>query len=166
MIRCGIDASSSCTGLCIFDDNELIYYNKFRPYKKLDFKNNACQIIEQIVEVINKYTPNVIYMEDVPRYVTAKGVNPLVTLGAVQGIFYYELTHNLGYNIQYVEVSEWRKKLNLLKGERKRDEQKAKAVQFANETFGLNLQYEKGKNLVGNDDDIAEAICIVVSQMV
>lgn len=166
MVICGIDASSSCTGLCIFNDSELIYYNKFKPQKKQDFKANACQIVEQITPIINDYCPDIIYMEDVPRYVGGKGNNALVALGAVQGIFYHELSHNLGYNIGYVDVNEWRKKLDFLKGERKREKQKAKAVEFANRTFGLELQYAEGKHLVSNDDDIAEAICIAISQMI
>ena len=60
---------------------------------------------------------------------------------------------------------ESRKKLDFLKGERKRDKQKAKAVTYVNELFGLNLYYQEGKKSVKDDDDIAEAICLVISEI-
>lgn len=166
----GIDASSSCTGVCIFDDRKLIYYNKFKPKNKSDFRHNTCEIIEQVLEIAKQYSPDIIYMEDVPKFVKqgSRGGNvlkPLITLGGVQGIFYYELVYKNGFNIQYVDVYEWRQKLDFLKGERKRDAQKSKAVNYVNDKFGLQLYYVEGKKSVKDDDDIAEAIAIVVSQI-
>lgn len=159
MIICGIDASSSCTGVCIFNDEELIYYNKFKPHTVVDFRHNTCEIVDQVIEVINLYCPDVIYMEDVPVFVNKqRGTKPLVALGAVQGIFYQKLAYQYGYHIEYVSVVSWRKKLDFLKGAKKREEQKAKAIEFVNQRYGLKL--------AKSDDDIAESICLVVSQMI
>ena len=158
MITCGIDASSSCTGVCIFDDKELIYYEKFKPKKVVDFRHNTCDIIDMVIDVVNLYCPDIIYMEDVPTFVNKKrGVKPLIALGAVQGIFYRRLVYDYGYNVKYIAVSEWRKELDFLKGARGRDDQKAKAVEFANKIYGLQLKK--------SDDDIAEAICLTTSQI-
>lgn len=159
MIKCGIDASSSCTGVCIFDNEELIYYEKFKPYKVIDFRHNTCEIVDQVADIINLYCPDVIYMEDVPTFVNKqRGPKPMVALGAVQGIFYQKLAYQYGYHIEYISVTSWRKKLDFLKGAKKREEQKAKAVEFVNQRYGLKL----GKS----DDDIAESICLVVSQTI
>jgi len=167
----GLDASTSCTGICIFNDKKLIYYNKIKPKNNTDFRHNACDIVEQVLEVAEKYKPNIIYMEDVPTFVRKGGrggniLKPMVSLGSVQGIFYYVLCHKHGFKIEYVGVAEWRQKLGFLKGEkgdRSRDKQKAKAVTYVNDIFGLNLHYVEGKKSVKDDDDIAEAICIVMS---
>lgn len=163
MIVCGIDASSTCTGICFFQDGKLIFYDKFYPYEREDFRGHTCQIIGQVIEVVKKYSPDIIYMEDVPHYVGGRGVKPLIYLGCVQGIFYYELVYKLNYKIQFVDVYKWRQNLGFLAGERKRAEQKKKAIEFVNETFDLELKYKTSKG--GTDDDIAEAICIAYSQM-
>ena len=76
--------------------------------------------------------------------------------------FYYKLSKEQGYNIEFLDVDEWRQEMGFLKGkERKREDQKQKAVDFVNETFGLNLHFVKGSKSKKQDDDIAEAICIV-----
>lgn len=163
---CGIDASSSCTGISIFISGNLVYYDKIKPKKRVNFRDNTCQIVEQVLEIVERYKPDIIYMEDVPAYVNRNGVKPLISLGCVQGVFYHELTYKKGFNIKYIPVSEWRQKLDLLKGERNRDKQKLKSVQLCNSIFGLDLQYVEGKSLATNDDDIAEAILVAYSQMI
>jgi Holliday junction resolvasome RuvABC endonuclease subunit len=170
MIYMGLDASSSCTGICIFNDRNLIYYNKIKPKDNVDFRHNTCEIIGKVVAIAERYKPDYIFMEDIPKY-ARKGsrggslIKPVISLGAVQGVFYYELVYKHGYKIRFVDVYEWRQELDLLKGERKREEQKDKAIKYVNKLFGLNLYYVKGKKSVKDDDDIAEAICIVVSQI-
>lgn len=166
MVKVGIDASSSCTGIAIFEDDRLTYYNKIRPKKNIDFRSNSCQIIEQIIYILKDYDVDKIYMEDVPEFIRqgSRGkqiVKTLAILGAVQGIFYQKLCYELGYDINYVGVHEWRKKAGFLEGkERDRESQKQKAVDYANSKFGLNLHFEKGKKNLLQDDDIAEAIVI------
>ena len=171
MIICGIDASSSCTGLSIFDNQELIYYTKIRPKKDLGFRNNACQIADAIIPILKQYNPSTIYMEDIPKYVKqgSHGNNilgTLTTLGAIQGILYREISYMNGFEIVYVDVDAWRQELGFLLGkERKREQMKMKAVKFANETFGLELWFEEGSKSKKCDDDVAESVCIAWSQI-
>lgn len=171
MIYAGIDASSSMTGIGIFDNLKLIFYEKIRPQKDLGYRNNACQIVDIIAPMLNKYKVEKIYMEDVPEFVKqgSKGKNVLKTLailGCVQGVFYQKLRYENNFDIEFIHVHKWRERMGFLKGKQKcRDDQKQKAVDFVNNTFGINLKYTYGKKLVSNDDDIAEAICIVWSQI-
>lgn len=165
MIYCGIDASSSSTGVCIFDNEKLVFYDKFKPQNKLDFRSNTCQIIDEIIGVLQRFNPHIVYMEDIPMYAGTNGIKPLVYLGCVQGIFHREISHKLGYKIKYIPVSTWRQDLGILKGQRNRTAQKRKAVELVNETFDLDLYYVEGKTSVKDDDDIAEAICIAWSQI-
>ena len=174
MITCGIDASSSCTGICIFDDLKLIYYEKLKPNKKTyGFREKSCEMIELIIPIIQEYKPEHIYMEDVPTFVRTGGrggniLSPMIALGALQGMTYLELVHKLNYDVEFLDLSAWRKGLGFLNGsatDRNRDHQKDKAVRFVNEKFGLNLYYTLGKKSVKDDDDIAESIAICWSKL-
>lgn len=168
MITMGIDASSSCTGICVFDDLNLVYYTKVKPISDNGFRDNACQIIKQIIPIVEKYKPTNVYMEDVPLFTRQKNIlKPMIVLGCVQGVFYNELS-KLGVNINYISVDYWRQILGFLDGSsesRKREEQKDKAIKFVNNQFNLDLYYVKGKKSVKDDDDIAESICIAWSQI-
>jgi hypothetical protein len=167
---CGIDASTSCTGLCIFDEDELVYYAKITPLSKHNnWEDNAIDIINQIVKILDKYSIDKIFMEDVPQY-AKKGsrggvmIKTPIILGGVHMLFYYKLYFEKGYNIVFLDVDEWRQSLGFLKGnQRDRESMKQKAVDFVNEKFNLNLYFVKGSKTKKNDDDIAESIAIVCS---
>lgn len=169
----GIDASSSCTGIALFNNKELMDSTKVKSDKGMGFRESSCQMIERVIPIISEYKPDIIYMEDVPTFTKqgSKGGNilqPLVALGAVQGIFYLELQYKLGYNIEFLDLTAWRQGLGFLNGsatERNRDHQKDKAVKFVNETFGLDLYYQLGKKSVKDDDDQAEAIALCWSKI-
>lgn len=159
----GIDASTTCTGWAIFDDNELIGYGAIRP----DGDNWRDRLVNEgpvLSQVIKKYSPTKIYMEDVPL----KSQNPkaLVILGAVQG-FIYGIASSFEVPIEFVMPNEWRSPLNLYDGTRegtKRTELKRKAVAKANDLFGLNLAWVSPSSKK-NEDDLAEAILICYSQI-
>lgn len=174
MIYCGIDASSSCTGLSFFNnEKELIGYTKIKSDRNSGFREGSCQMIERIKPVLEQYKPDILYMEDVPTFVRKGGnggnvLKPLIALGSVQGIFYLELKYKLGYQLEFMDLTAWRQGLGFLNGsatERNRDHQKEKAIKFVNEKFGLDLYYTLGKKSVKDDDDIAEAICICYAKI-
>ena len=169
----GIDASSSCSGLALFEDKKLIDSTKVKSDKGMGFREASCQMIERVTPIILEYKPDIIYMEDVPTFTRQGGnggniLQPLVALGAVQGIFYLELKYRLGCNIEFLDLTAWRQGLGFLNGsatERNRDHQKDKAVKFVNEMFGLDLYYQLGKKSVKDDDDQAEAIALCWSKI-
>ena len=174
MIAMGIDASSSCTGFSFFDDKKLVQYDKIKPNNKtVGFREKSCEVIEQLIPIVEIYKPNIIYMEDVPEFARSgsRGKNilaPLITLGAVNGIFYMELQHKLGYNMEFLDLTLWRQGLGFPVGGAKgsdRESQKDRAVKFANETFGLDLYYQMGKKSVKDGDDIAESACLCWSKI-
>lgn len=169
----GIDASSSCSGLALFEDKKLIDSTKIKSDRGMGFREASCQMIERVTPIILEYKPDIIYMEDVPTFTRQGGnggniLQPLVALGAVQGIFYLELKYRLGCNIEFLDLTAWRQGLGFLNGsatERNRDHQKDKAIKFVNEMFGLDLYYQLGKKSVKDDDDQAEAIALCWSKI-
>jgi Holliday junction resolvasome RuvABC endonuclease subunit len=84
MVVCGIDASTKSTGWSIFDGKELTAYGVIKPEGQ-DWRERIVNQAPKLIEILNKYHPDKIYMEDVPL----KAQNPkvLVQLGAVQGFF-------------------------------------------------------------------------------
>ena len=70
----GIDASSSCSGLALFEDKKLIDSTKVKSDKGMGFREASCQMVERVTPIILEYKPDIIYMEDVPTF-TRQGGN-------------------------------------------------------------------------------------------
>lgn len=159
----GVDASTTSTGWAIFDDKELKAYGLIKPNGE-DWRERIVNQAPQLVEIISKYKPEKIYMEDVP--LKSKYPKVLVQLGAVQG-FIYGVTASFGIPIEFLIPSQWRTSIGLYDGTRegtKRAEMKRKSVEKANELFGLNLVWKSACS-IKNDDDIADAVLIAYSQI-
>ena len=163
MIVMGLDASTSSTGWSIFDDKELKAYGLIKPNGE-DWRERIVNQAPQLVEIISKYKPEKIYMEDVP--LKSKFPKVLVQLGAVQG-FIYGVTASLDVPVVFLGPSEWHSPMGLFDGTRegtKRAEMKRNSVEKANELFGLNLVWKSACS-IKNDDDIADAILVAYSQI-
>lgn len=163
MVTMGLDCSTTSTGWAIFDKDELLDYGVIQP-KGEDWRERLYNEGQPLAEVMEKYKPERIYMEDVPL----KKSNPktLLILGAVQG-FIYGLASHANVPIKFLLPSEWRSPLNLYDGSRegtKRDVLKHKAIEKVNQIFGLELKWVSPKSKK-NEDDIAEAILICYSQV-
>lgn len=162
MIVCGLDPSTSCTGWSIFDDDRLVAYGAIKP-KGDDWRDRVMELTLELSAIFKKYRPEVLYEEDVPM---KKGSLTIEKLGAVQGAI---LALCAAYKIKpnFLLPSKWRGELNLFDGTRQglqRDILKKKAIEMANEKFGLDLVWfapSSKKNM----DDIAESILIAYSQI-
>lgn len=163
MIVCGIDASTRSTGFSIFKDKELIDYGVIKPEGE-DWRERMTNQGPKLIEILAKYHPDKIYMEDVP--LKARNPKILVQLGAVQG-FFYGLAASFDIPIKFLIPSEWRSPIGLFDGTKqgtKRAEMKRKSVEKANELFGLNLVW-KSPSSKYNDDDVSDAILVAYSQI-
>ena len=160
----GLDASSASTGFSIFDNKGLAAYGIIKPEGN-DWRESLVHQAPQLKEIIEKYHPTQIIMEDVP--LNGKGgLKILVVLGAVQGMI-LGLASSYGIPIKFVTPNEWRSKVGLFTGNRddtKRDEMKKKSVEFVNQEFGLKLKWIS-KSSKFNEDDISDSILIAYSQI-
>ena len=152
-----LDASTSCTGYAVFEDEQLVAYGKIKP-KGDDWRDRIMDETLEIAALIREYHPRVIIAEDVPK---KPGANTLQKLGAVHGMI---LSLCAGFRIKpmFVLPTNWRHELGMFDGTRagmKRDVMKEKAVHIANEQFGFDLQWISPTSSK-NDDDVAEAILI------
>ena len=163
MVVCGIDASTKSTGWSIFDGKKLIAYGVIKPEGQ-DWRERIVNQAPKLIEILNKYHPDKIYMEDVPL----KAQNPkvLVQLGVVQG-FFYGIAASFNIPIEFLIPSQWRSPMGLFDGTKngtKRAEMKRKSIEKANDLFGLNLVWKSACS-IKNDDDIADAVLIAYSQV-
>lgn len=164
MITMGIDASTTATGIGIFDNNNLIYYTTIKP-KGQDWRDRLFHQGESINKIIEVYKPDKVYMEDVPLK-SSGGLQTLVILGAVQG-FIYGIMASHGVEVEFVSPNTWRSMAGLFDGTtegKKRDVLKQKAIQTVNEKFGLNLNWVSPNSKL-NEDDVAEAILICATMI-
>ena len=166
MVNMGIDASSTCIGWSVFQNNKLIDYGKILPYdNKSDWQNRLKSMSQEISYIIDKYSPNKVYVEDVPL-MKKGGMKTLVILGAVQG-FLIGIFNSRHIDVEFISVSTWRKEIGLFTGNKeglKREEMKQKSIEYSNNTFGIELKWVSPSSKK-NDDDIADAINICWSQI-
>lgn len=158
-----LDASTSCTGVSVFDGSELVYYGKIKLHGD-DWRDRIMDETMELAALIREHCPQVIIAEDVPL---KDGKQTIVKLGAVHGMI---LSLCAGFKIKpiFLLPSEWRHDIGLFDGTRagmKRDVMKEKAVHMANELFGLDLQWISPTSSK-NDDDVAESILIGYGQIV
>lgn len=164
MVVMGIDASTSSTGWSIFNSEtkEKIDSGRIKTKGK-DWREKIQFQWDVICEVIEKYNPKKIYAEDVPM---KDGKLTIMKLGAVQGMIIC-LGKRYDIEVNFLLPSEWRGRLGLYDGTRNgthREVLKKKAIEMVNKTFNMNLVWVKeGSKL--NEDDEAEAILIVYSQL-
>jgi len=161
----GLDCSTTSTGWSIFDDKGLAAYGIIKPDGN-DWRERLILQAPKLKEIIEKYKPQKIVMEDVPLN-SQGGLKILVVLGAVQGLV-LGIASSLNVPIRFVTPNEWRSKVGLFTGNRtdtKREEMKRRSVEMANQEFGLNLQWIS-KSSKKNEDDISDAILIAYSQII
>ena len=168
MIILGLDAATKKSGISIFDNTELIYYDKFEIKDKgLEPRDRMKLIYSEIKRLYSLYHFDTIIMEDVPinsNNNLAVGKN----LSILQGMV-FAFCEQVNIIQTLYAPSAWRSIIGTYDGTRegmKRENQKKKAVETVNNIYGLNLNYCQNDNKSQNsDDDIAEAILIARAYM-
>ena len=99
----GIDASTTCTGISIFNNKNLVYSTEIRA-KSDEWHQRLIEQKDQIEEIIKKYEPIMAYMEDVP--LESRSSKNLLLLGAVHG-FIFDICVNFDIEIEYISPTVW-----------------------------------------------------------
>ena len=158
-----LDASTTSTGWAIFAEDELIDYGTIKPNHALVWTDRIMEEWIELSKIIQKYKPVRIVSEAPPA---KEGKLTLQKLGAVQGMV-LSLCARFELKVDFLLPSQWRGKLGIFDGTRdgtKRDVLKQKAIETANKTFGLTLNWVSPKS-ARNEDDVAEAILIGWSEI-
>ena len=160
-----LDASTTCIGWAVFEEDNLIKYGRIEPTEKgLDWRDRVHNLLPQLEQLILKYNPTMIYQEDVPMG-GAGGAMIIAQLNYLQGVL--SVVEKIYSNIQYINVGTWRKNIGINSGQdQRRNAKKIKSVEKANELFNLDLPLEftsSGNYKENGSDDIADSILLYCS---
>lgn len=161
----GLDASTKCSGWCIFQDNKLITYGKIIPEDlNWDWRKRVIYMMSEVAKLIKEYKVDTIVKEKPLR--SLANVNTLEQLFCLDGAI-LGLSAALHVLFIPVEVNGWRKTLGILKDmpkdvKDKRSILKERSIKLANELYNLDLIW-KSPTSKFNDDDISDAILIAHS---
>ena len=166
MTYLSIDASTTCIGWAVFEDDNLLDYGRLEPLKNgLDWIDRVHNLLLQLEQLILKYKPNKIYQEDVPMGGSG-GVLILSQLNFLKGASFV-IEKKYCDNIEYIGVGTWRKAIGINDGkDQRRDAKKIKSIEKANELFNLDLPitYTSGGNYKSMGiDDLSDAILLGAS---
>lgn len=159
----GLDCSSTSSGWCCFDNNNLIDYGCIKATG--EWNDRIIAQVPELVKIIKKHHPDKIVMEDVPLKKNG-GMKTLVILGAVHGMV-LSIASSFKIPIEFVSPSKWRADISLFDGTKEgkeRDVLKKHSVEKANELFGLELLWVSPSSKF-NEDDIADSILVAYSQI-
>lgn len=162
MIIMGLDGSTKSSGWCIFEDNELMCYDKIViTDKTLSWRERIVVMMREVAKIAKRYQVQEICVE-VPVKSLAN-VNTLEQLFSLHGAI-LGVASALHIKFTPIEVSTWRSFTGISEGipkktKDKRSIYKERSIKLANELYGLKLVWQSKTSKL-NDDDISDAILI------
>lgn len=144
-----LDPSTKSTGWSIFTNNSLTAYGVITAGSSNLF-HRIDKIIEELNEIISKYNPAEVAMEDVIPEDVKHNNNVFNALKYLQGYILHTLDDNKITEYKFYTASEWRSKCGIGTGPGiKRGTLKPQDIAFVKKYYNINV-----------NDDIADAICI------
>lgn len=141
----GIDASTKCTGMALFEDGKLKEHLTIDLSHVKDSDVRIPMMMVEIADVLKEWDGHVLFVED---SWSAANIEVTKKLSNVLGAIMYVCART-GCGFNKFRPSEWRKIIELPLGKKKRAELKAEAIQYVHDNYKLDV-----------GDDEAEAICI------
>lgn len=148
-----IDASSKSTGIALFEQSKLSYYECITASSD-DFINRIEKMVKRIRQLYDSYEPDIVIMEQVlPRDVN-NNQNIYKILIYLQAAIAIEL-HRSGVIIDFVVASHWRKQCGIKTGPTmKRKDLKQASQKLVKAIYGIEV-----------NDDISDAICLGIAYL-
>lgn len=145
-----LDASTTSTGLALFEDGQLVDY-KLLPATGSDPMARIKKICKQLKDYMEDKYIDTIVLEEVRGGDTAKNMHVQKVLMYLQAAIAFTIYDNFPTKMEFLYPSEWRAVCHIKQGRGvKRTELKKEDIDFINKKFNLSLK----------SDDIADAIGI------
>ena len=145
----GIDASTTCTGIAVIEDGELIYHGIVDMKKNKDAYNRVMNMMEEIGVFILNANPDAVYIEDSWN---KQNIETTKMLSNIVGAVMYVCKSN---KISFTKLipSTWRSIVGIALNKNgkkvERDEFKKEAIKRVKRIYKIDC-----------NDDEAEGICI------
>ena len=144
-----LDPSTKSTGWAIYTNDSLTDYGVISAGSTNLF-HRIDKMIEELNNIIKKYNPTEVAMEDVIPADVKHNMNVFNALKYLQGYILHTLDDNKIVNYKFYTASEWRSKCGIGTGPGiKRGSLKPQDIAFVKKYFDITV-----------NDDIADAICI------
>lgn len=137
------DQSTRVSGYCYFKDGQYVCSGVVDMSKsKLDTQERSFEMAKALWEIINKYKPDCLVIEDTQQQ---NNVKTVITLARLQGmIIGYAEAH--GVKVHILLPSQWRAALNYTQGPKvKRQELKQQSINYVKEHFGKELPEDEAE---------------------
>ncbi len=146
-----IDASTKSTGIAIFNQGKLIYYecivsNNINTYTRINI------MVKRIQQLCNQYKPTDIVMQDILPQDVKHNQAVYKALIYLQAAIVLQLYKN-NYNVELYVASHWRAQVGIHTGRGiKRETLKKAAQKLVKDIYNIEV-----------NDDISDAICIGIA---
>lgn len=137
------DQSTRVSGYCYFENGQYVCSGVVDMSKsKLDTQERSFEMAKVLWEIINKYKPDCLVIEDTQQQ---NNVKTVITLARLQGmIIGYAEAH--GVKVHILLPSQWRAALNYTQGPKvKRQELKQQSIDYVKENFGKELPEDEAE---------------------
>ena len=168
MTICGLDLSTTSSGVSIIKDDKLIYNSTISQDKKTDVYERMNNMQIEISKILKKYNVDYVAIEDVALNYSTRNLDTakklLILVGGI-------ITICNAYKIAWYLFlpSSWRSSVGVYKEKKTREEmkreyQKMKSLELANNYFGLDLKWTTLKDDDKNHySDLAESALIALA---
>lgn len=149
-----IDESTTCSGYAIMTEKgELKDYGKLDFKKEKDSMSRLSEMVYAIEDIIEKYNPKCIIIEDILITMNANTARVLLSLQTIIELY----CHRKNIECIKYRTTKWRKILGLSNSPKlKRADKKKEALDFINNKLNLNL----------DNDDTSDAICLGLAYII
>lgn len=144
-----IDASTKSTGISVFQDFKLVYYECITISSSQDTLDRILKMAKRVREIYEKYKPNHIIMEEVLPEDVRHNQQVYKALIYLQAAIVLQL-HVFGGRVQFYTASHWRAVVGIKTGRGIKRQHLKEASQYL-----IRQKYNIDVN-----DDISDAICL------
>lgn len=141
----GIDASTKKTALALLINGKYSKHKLIDCSEYYDTEERIREMCKEILEQLDEYKPNIIYIED---SWSAKNVQTTKLLTRIMGVtFAWAIKNNAEWHS--ILSSQWRKYCGIDQSKKKREELKQLSIQYVKDRYGLIV-----------NDDVADAVAL------
>lgn len=138
----GLDQSSNVSGVCVLENQHIVFYGKVDHSKNKDVPNRIKNMFLDIIKLIEEYKPELLVVEAVQQQTNAKTAMMLSQLQG--GLICYAYEHNIP--VCSPLPTQWRKNLQYSQGAGvKREQLKQQSFDYVYNRFGINCSEDESE---------------------
>lgn len=151
MITLSIDGSTKSTGIAIFEQGKLKYYECIKAIESNTFKRIK-KMVKRIRQICQQYHPTDVIMEEILPQDVKRNQNTYKPLIYLQAAVVLELDE-LGLKVNLFTASHWRSICGIHTGRGiKREELKSASIKLVKMIYNIQV-----------NDDISDAVCMGIA---